>query len=214
MRVGILGMVKSGFVKIVNEKNMKNIWIINLLLCLIGCSKGKNEENSTIINHKFNNEVSRTMYTSDILLITKDLRIALTKYEGIFFSYKAPYVDTLNSVVTVDSLIYNENKNKVFVFLNVKYLFNDYTKVLNGKLTHLGPKILYDGFGYLAKRKGNSFICKQIGRQFVKYENLQDLKERQREYFFEELIELQNDGFRYNVNDSRMWDEPIWGKIE
>ena len=203
----------NGFVKTVNNKNMKNIWII-ILISNLSCSNTKDRTGETPNQFKTKEQANLSQYKIDSLKMFNDFTKMMKNHEGEFYSYKPENVDTTKSIIHIDTIVFSPNRNKAFVLLSTEFLLKKYTKVIDEKLTNLGSKKLFDGHGFFCKMKGGKWFYEHYYVEVGNYENLQECLDRLREIYFHEISLMNRNNYnRFNIDDVRMWEEPVWKKF-
>lgn len=91
---------------------------------------------------------------------------------------------------------------------------NYYRAKINGKEVKPNKKFLYDGFAVLTKKNKVKWNYKIYYIHAVNYESAFKCLARLREIYFHELGPINEKGYnRYNIDDKRMWNEPIWNSF-
>lgn len=190
--------------------------MLPLLLFIIVCISCDRNQKAVDTPQEFKNkaEVSKEFYKTDSLKILNVLNKMVVSHEDFFYSYSSEYVDSTHSKVLIDTILYNEDKNKIFVLVTVEFVAKEFRKEIDGKLKVLNNVKLYDGIGIMIKSKHENFIFKEYFHNIGNYSLLADCKNYLRKLFFKELSTSNETGYNlYNIDDIRMWDEPMWDKF-
>ena len=189
------------------------MWII-ILFINFSCSNIQQKIVETPEEYRSKSQIELQEYHTDSLKMTNDFLKMIKNHEGDFYSYEPKYVDTLKSTVAIDTILLNSSENKAIILLTTESLLKDYREVIDKKLTKMGSKILFDGFCFFAKKKDDKWTYYSYSINVGKYHKINECIERLREIYFHELSSMkQKDYNRYNVDDVRIWEEPIWKKF-
>lgn len=193
------------------KNNIMNKIFCYLLLFCVGCGRSQNVFN-TPKEYKNYVIVSRELYKTDSIGISEKLNKMVGNHEEFFYSYSSEYVDTSKSRVLIDTILYNSEKNQLFVLATIEFNAKEYWKNVNGELKNLKNVKLYDGVGlYLKKLDNVSKIYRSYNVVAGGYSSIFDCKNRMKEIYFGEIPTFEQNGFnRYNIDDVRMWKEPMW----
>ncbi len=185
-----------------------NKYCILLIAFIAGCQNSKSELANTPIEHKYKNVADSNRSKIDNLAIFNDLTKMLKNNENAFSVYAYPNVDTSQSKIIIDTMPFNNAENKAFILFATKYLDLDYYRKENTKPV---IKIQFDGHGVLAYRADNQWQYKFHFIKISNYSKVGDCFKRLREIYFHEIAPMQEKGYNlYNIDDERMWNEPIW----
>ncbi|PWJ59907.1 hypothetical protein CLV98_10181 [Dyadobacter jejuensis] len=194
---------------------MKNFLIMIVYLFNTSCSDSQQNHVYTPDEYKNNVHLPKDKYYKDSLSIINDLTTRLKKQDEIFYAYKAPVVDTTKSQILIDTILFDSTANKAIILTVVNFLdLNYYRKEINGKQGIANPRILFDGHAFFAQRRKNKWEYKIYYIHVGKYEKKAECLQRLREIYFHELKSLQEADYnRYNIDDKRIWQEPIWNQF-
>lgn len=189
--------------------------IIHLFLLIITCGKSQKSFN-TSKEFKNNVEVSKELYKTDSINILNKLNKMVLSHEDFFYSYPPEFVDTTLSKVKIDTILYNKEKNKQFVLISVEFVLKEFRKNVDGKSKILNNIKLYDGMGiYVYKVNNSTYVFKSYGIEAGNYEIDEECKSRLNEIYFTEIPSYNQKGYNlFNIDDKRMWNQPMWEKIK
>ena len=115
----------------------------------------------------------------------------------------------------IDTIIYNSAKDKAVVLVITKYNQKDYFQVKETKeLISVGSKLYYDGYCYLSAKDEKGWKLHYFG--FFSPGNYTEpisVSRRLRGFFFHEVAPMRRNFSRYNFDDVRMWNEPMWDEF-
>jgi len=156
---------------------------------------------------KFLNQtlVEKGVYTRDSVRLMAGLRERLQEHEG-FFNNTAYFDGTQPKI---DTIIYSPDLSKLGVLVLVKNPTN--RQLVPDK----GSDWYYDATCYLAVRRGDSLLLAWIGPNFSNSPSEQAVSEDIRDACFKYFVSQDtNSVYKYNLNDIRFWNSPIWKKVE
>lgn len=159
--------------------------------------------------------VSQKKYYVDSLRILDDIMVMVKKNEQDFYAYKYPFIDPIKTAILIDTIIYDSSRTKQLILLAIKTFDLEYYRGdINGKEVKPKKRFLHDGFAILAKMNAKNRSYKNYYIQVGNYGNQIECFERLREIYFHELGPMQETEYnRYNMDDKRIWSEPIWKKF-
>jgi hypothetical protein len=159
-----------------------------------------------ITPNEFINQVSpeSEKYSKDSIELEKQFKKQLLARKDFF--QNSSYTDS--TIVTVDSIIYSSSLNKLSVFILVT---NPTSRQLAPNSKHA---LYFEGTCYLAIRQKDSMLVKWLGPSFSNSYDKNELREIMRDsYFTESANRKPESDCKYNLNDYRFWDCPIWAKL-
>ncbi|HAL82768.1 MAG TPA: hypothetical protein DCO83_11460 [Mucilaginibacter sp.] len=150
--------------------------------------------------------VRKQVYTKDKAEISKKFRYQVDKH--IDFFYSEVFDD--DTQIIIDTILYSPDFNKVAIFVLTK----------NSTSKKLAPDVnsdwYYDGSCYLGTRQKDTFSLSWIGPSFDNSPDKTKLIDQVHEYYFRLYATEKDpkDRYRYNLNDIRFWNAPIWKEQE
>ena len=70
----------------------------------------------------------------------------------------------------------------------------------------------YTGKAYIALRQNNNLKIKYFGLTTAHYNDIYNVRKRQRQLYLQEYSAVKEEGYEYNFDDKRFWSNPnIWG---
>lgn len=185
-------------------------WGIALFLgasCQYGTGVGeKRNTEKEFLNHTIN---SKQNYFQDSIKLLDQLNLYLQNHEQSFHS-KA-YFDSTELIL--DTILYSIDFNKIALFVITK----------NPTYRQLAPDIdhewYYDAFCYLAIRKSgsDSFDLKWLKNFYpINWYDKREISDLIKDMYFTEFSTIKDSSgasmYKYNLDDIRFWDSPIWIK--
>jgi len=144
---------------------------------------------------------SKENYTRDSTEIISQLKKSLLKHEKFFQSKE--YDDTTRLII--DSMVYSPDFKKIAILVITQ----------NAVSKQMAPDRRYDWYYdatcFLGMREGDSIRIKWMGPVFTNSYNKARLSDILREASFRTFA-IDDSLYRYNLNDTRFWNTPIWGK--
>jgi hypothetical protein len=201
----------------INRFKMKKIFLFCLIFQIVSCQNRDNLKSKKMTSIV---DVSKRVYTEDSLTLIELVKNEIAKHK---VPYNAKFYDNKTPLL-IDTIMYSPKLDKVVFFVidrveNKKTYPENLTQEEIDELEVLGS-LPYKGYhynsvAYLGKRIGNSFDIYDFSRRYIgKFKNLEELKKRLRQKFFEEYSSDEK-GAEYNVGDIRFWDNPnLWNLIE
>ena len=154
-------------------------------------------------------KIKKEDYSKDSTNLLKRLQYLLNNHEQSF--YIKDYFDSTQLII--DSILYSPNFNKLAVFTIAK----------NPTYKQLDPNKkydwYYDGYCYLGIRENDTIDLNWIEGGYSNDYDKQDLSNSLREFYFRMFAGIKDTSgatskYKYNLNDRRFWDSPIWKEIE
>jgi hypothetical protein len=190
-----------------NKNPMLEIYLITLFLSFNSC-EGVGERKYTpkeFLNHIV---IQKENYSKDSVEIIRQLQNFLKRHDDFFYS-KAYFEGTQ---IIIDSIIYSPDFNKLAVFVITK---NPTSRQLLPDKKH---DWYYDGTCYLGLRQNDTICLSRIGPNFSNSPNKKELSIMMRETYFTTYATFKDTSgayrYKYNIDDIRFWDCPIWNEIE
>lgn len=146
-------------------------------------------------------------YEEDSIASIKLLRTLLLMREG-FFDNKV-YFDSTQLII--DTILYSPDFNRLAVFLMTQ------NPTYRQLLPNTKNKFYYDATCYLGSRVNDSISLSWIGPSFTNSPNRYELSKLIRDYYFRSFASMDSSGLnihKYNLDDVRFWDCPIWKEVE
>ena len=154
-------------------------------------------------------EIKKEDYSKDSIDVLKRLQYLLSNHQQSF--YIKDYFDSTQLII--DSILYSTDFNKLAIFVITK----------NPTYRQLDPNKkydwYYDGYCYLSVRRNDTLDLNWIGGGYSNDYDTQDLSSSLREFYFRMFAAIKDSSglvskYKYNLNDIRFWDCPIWREIE
>lgn len=185
---------------------MLQILIVALSFSFYSCEgvKVKKYTPKEFLNHAVMKEES---YFKDSTEIVKQLKEFLLRHEDFFYS--KDYFDSTQLII--DSIIYSPDFNKLAVFVITK------NPTYRQRMPDKNHEWYYDATCYLGVRQNNTISLSWIGPNFSNSTDKEELSSIIRDSYFTEFATKDTVGaytYKYNLNDIRFWNSPIWKKIE
>lgn len=185
----------------------KNIILFLIYIQVISCQN----RNIKLTPDKYISEVKATkeLYSNDSIKLVGLIKTEIKEHKGAFFSNA--YDDSTQ--IIIDTIMYNKGFNKISFFII------DKTKNLKSFEKH--TDLPFDGNYYTGKAyigiRINKFL--KINNFFrietANYQKIEEVKKRLRELYFEEYSTAKENGFEYNLDDIRFWNNPkVWNIIQ
>lgn len=137
------------------------------------------------------NKVPKEVYNEDLILLTNAVK---THYDSINSVVNPRYVTKLLGA-KIDTVFYG-NDNKI-VFLALLTKENEYAE----------KGIQYAGECYIAYKKNKIESLYQLKYSSTSTKSLEEVSEMIRKIYLGEMNYIEG---KYNINDSRFWDSPVW----
>ena len=152
--------------------------------------------------------IKKEDYSRDSVEVLKRLQYLLSNHQQSF--YVKDYFDSTQLII--DSILYSADFNKLAVFVITK----------NPTYRQLDPNKkydwYYDGYCYLGIRGSDTIDLNWITGGYSNDYDKQDLSNSLREFYFRMFAAIKDTSgiskYKYNLNDKRFWNCPIWGEIE
>jgi hypothetical protein len=181
----------------------QTVFIIFYYCLALNC----NSQNVTPNKYKYFNTVSLEIYKSNIETISDSIRNRIK-------SKQDPYYQTENDSLTeiiIDTILYSPKKDKFSFFV--------INKNSNDKLLDKGNKneFHYDAHCFIG-HLGSGYKIEDMtwlrGHSLSNFKTLEGTSKRIREVYFREITERTNSKgestYKYNLDDVRFWDGPLW----
>ena len=158
------------------------------------------------LSHTINNQKD---YEKDSIEIAKNIRNHLLIHQSPFENPE--YFDS--TIVIVDTILYDNNFDK---FMAIVILQNPTYR----QIASAGGYLWYfDGYGYVGTRKNDSLELYDIEYSvYYNFHNQSEISIALRTEFFRRLFYIKDSNnqsrYKYNVNDTRFWNGPIWEEVE
>jgi len=172
---------------------------ITILLLSTAC----NQERKTpkeFLNHS---KIDEKGYQSDSTMILINLYSSLQSREGFFNN--SSYDNSTELII--DTLVYSPDFKKLAAFIMTKNLTS---KQLAPDKTHV---FYYDAACFLGIRGNDSIKLNWLGPNFTNTYDKNELSALIRDEYFNKFVTPKDDKsgkYKYNLNDTRFWDSPIW----
>jgi len=154
------------------------------------------------LNHS---QISKKGYSGDSMAINRQLKLLLLKRKDFFAN--TAYSDSME--VIIDSILYSPDFNKLAVFVIMK---NSTDKQLHPDKNY---DWYYDATCYLGIRQRDSINLNWIGPVFSNSFSRESISNDIRSACFKTFAtEDTSDKYKYNLNDIRFWNSPIWTEKE
>lgn len=166
-------------------------------------------------------EVPNELYSKDSLSLVELVKGEIKDHKG---GYHSKAYDEFTEII-IDSIMYSPDYGR-FVFFIINRVENKKTypdgwteKDVEAVVQH--TRLPFEGYHYVGKsyigiRNENSSISIIFfGLTTAKYKDIEEVKTRQRQLFFEEYAAVEEKGYEYNVDDKRFWDNPnFWDELK
>lgn len=185
--------------------------ILSLFLLLTAvcsaCYYGMGTREKVLTPEEFlnNSRISSADYSEDSTELLLELKKMLNNHEASFHSKE--YDDA--TVLIIDTIIYNENFDRLGVFVISK---NPTYKQLAPDSNH---SWYYDATCYLGLKQQDTISLSWLGPNFTNSSDQKTLSAMFRDACFTAFAntDTTNGGlYRYNLNDKRFWEGPLWQK--
>jgi hypothetical protein len=168
--------------------------------------EGLRQKQLTPARYLSRNQPQRQQYVADSIKTVKELTSLLLSRKS-FFSNNA-YWDATG--VMVDTILYNANFDRLAVLVMTK---NSVDRQLKPDKNY---HWYYDATCYLGVRKNDSIVLHWIGPSFTNSYDSVELSGIIRNYYFTEFANNDTSGkvtYKYNLNDTRFWEDAIWQQV-
>ncbi len=140
-------------------------------------------------------------------VLTHQMRELITRHEQSFHS--AEYYDS--TALQIDTILYSKDYQKVILFVLTKNPVNRQLK------PDKNYDWYYDAFCYLGVRQEDGFKLKWMDPfSIINFYDGEAASELIKDTYFTEFATLKEVNgeykYKYNLDDMRFWDDPIWGK--
>lgn len=195
--------------------------IIALLLSfqIVSCQERKVELTPDEFISKV--EVPSELYLKDSFELKELISIDIKEHKG---GYSSKIYDEYTGIV-IDTIMYSPDYEKLVFFvinkIENKKTYLDNISQSEIKAIEKQTKLAYNGYSYEGKtyvgiRDNNLLRVEFLGMTIGKFkeEELNKLRKRQRQIFFEEYATVNEKGYEYNIDDIRFWDNVnFWDNI-
>ncbi|PRD44094.1 hypothetical protein C5745_19730 [Sphingobacterium haloxyli] len=149
--------------------------------------------------------VEENIYRRDSLQVLANLKGYLQRHEQSF--YNKSYFDSTE--LLLDTILYSPDIKRLVVFVLAR---NPTSRQFQPNTEYAW---YYDGFCYLGIRENDDIRLNWFRRfNLINYYDEQEAKNDLKEYYFTRLASAKDtDGsliYKFNVDDSRFWDGPVW----
>ena len=148
--------------------------------------------------------VVKQKYAEDSLLVIRQLNRLLQLHKESFYSTE---YDNLTEI-SIDSLIYNENLNKIVAFILCNWKISSKLPANNDR---------FDAYCYLGVRDPQQHtISLKWLRRFnpTNWKNKSEVASLLRDMYFTEFAAIKDTNgaylYKYNLNDKRFWNSLVW----
>ena len=166
---------------------------------------------------KSNVIVPKELFTKDSLTLVSLIKKEIKEHKGGYYSDS--YNDSTQ--IMIDTIMYNPDYNKlIFFIIDKKENKLIYPKTLTKEDVDYLVKeghttIPYEGYSftgkaYLGIRNKNTFMLKHFGLTTAYYNYIYNVRNRQKQLYFEEYSAVNEKGYEYNLDDKRFWDNKKW----
>lgn len=199
---------------------MKRLILLIFINCnLVNCQHKIEKHTPKEYISKVN--IPKEIYTKDSLVLVNSIKKDITEHKGGYYSNA---FDSETKII-IDTIMYSPNNERLFFFVitkgqNRKLYPKEMTKE---EMTEANKysKLSLNGFNFQGKAhlayKKNEIIFKTqfYGITTANYENIESVRERQRQIFFKEFSAVKEEGYEYNINDKRFWNNDIfWDEMK
>jgi hypothetical protein len=205
-----------GYVQLViNNKMKKYIYLFCLCVQIVSCQNRTIKPTPKEFVSKV--KVPENIYSKDSIKLVELVKEEIKEHKG---AYYAKFYDKHTEII-IDSIIYSPNHNKLFFFIinrveNKKVYPSNLTAqeietiVKETKLPYEGYH--YEGKAYIGVRKDNNLVINNFFRiNTANYSSLKEVRARLNQLFFEEYSAVKENGYEYNPDDIRFWEnKSIW----
>lgn len=185
----------------------KNIILFLIYIQVVGCQN----KNIKLTPDKYISEVKvpKELYLNDSIKLVELIKTEIKGHKGAYFSKS--YDDSTQ--IIIDTIMYNKDFNKIIFFIidkaeNFKSVEKRTDLSLDGNY--------YTGKAYIGIRVNEVLKINNFFRiETANYQKIEEVKKRLREIYFEEYSAVKEDGFEYNLDDIRFWNNPnVWNIIQ
>lgn len=191
---------------------MKKIWVL-IFSITFGC-RPLDPLWNTQPEFKNNVQVPQAIYHQDSVTIIKLLNeLIAEKVYPFNRNLTKDYTD-----LRLDTIVYSQDKNKLFFFLTFRYTNTHAYEKRGSEYVNVDDAFHFDAFCFLAKQ-----TKKQTDNRWKLYcfdflnagdDSYLPLSNTIRRMYFHQIATFREDECRYNFDDIRMWNEPLWNRVE
>ncbi|KQS53399.1 MAG: hypothetical protein DCE86_16610 [Flavobacteriaceae bacterium] len=197
----------------------KSIIIILLFSQLVSCQNRTVKETPKEFISK--TQAPKSLLSKDSINLVHLIKEEIKLHKG---GYHAESYDD-DAVIIIDTIMYSPDFNRLVFFIidkveNKKLYPKDWDKEKVKPIEKYG-NLPYEGYHYNAKayialRANGTLQINNFFRLNINdYTNLGEIKNRQKQVFFQEFSAVNEKGFEYNPDDIRFWNNPnVWDKIK
>jgi hypothetical protein len=199
---------------------MKKLIFIILLSCnFVKCQQ--KSEKQTPNNYISIVKVPKVNYSNDSLILVSSIKKDILEHKG---GYNSKSFD-IETKVIIDTIMYSPNNERIFFFVITEVENRKlYPKEMSEQEIEEASKYSklsmngfhYKGKGYIAYKRNDTIVNTQFyGITTASYENIESVRQRQRQIFFKEFSAVNETGYEFNINDKRFWDNKnFWDKMK
>lgn len=199
---------KNGFVQVVKTNSYMKKIVVLIIIAFFSC-KNSTQESEQV--NSTQSEISKDKETIKVLINDR-----IRKKEVPYFP---SHYDNLTEVI-IDTILYSSDKNKLAFFVidkvKNKKRYGNITYEETQKMEELG-NLPYEGYHYnahafIGKRNNNNILIKDFSVISIgKYKDIKRIKKRLRNLYFKEYSSINEEGYEYNLNDVRFWNnDNLW----
>ncbi|MBE9576078.1 hypothetical protein [Flavobacterium proteolyticum] len=196
----------------------KIILLLFVSYFLIYCQK--KTEKLTPVKYISKINIEKQIYSKDSLTLVSSIQKDISEHKGGYHS-KTFDAETL---IIIDTIMYSPNNERIFFFVITKSQNKKlYPKEMSEQEMSEASKYSnlaldgshFQGKAYVAYKKNDTILRTQFyGITTSEYENIESVRQRQRNIFFKEFSAVNEKGYEYNVDDKRFWDNDyFWDKM-
>ena len=194
----------------------KEIFILLLLSVQMICCQNKTIK-PTPKEYISNVKAPKDLYLKDSIRLVKSIKKEIKEHKG---GYHSKAYDSFTKII-IDTIMYSPDYDKLIFFVidkkeNKKIYPDNFTeKQVNDLINNGHTKIPYNGYhftgkAYIGLRNNDVLIVKHFGITTAHYNNIFDVKKRQKNVYFKEYSAVKHKGYEYNLDDKRFWNKDIW----
>ena len=176
-------------------------------LCYIGLSC--NSQNPTPDGYKYSNSVSKAQYQKYLAELDDSIETLIKGRQGPFY----PDQNDSSTKIFIDTILFSPKNDKYATFVITKNRNSKLPERESDTGTHYNAYCFIGMLHSDSSIQDLSWISAHI---LVRYKTLSEASFRIREVYFKELTsrkDFNNEGiFKYNFDDIRFWNGPIWQK--
>ncbi|OMP80496.1 hypothetical protein BW716_03010 [[Flexibacter] sp. ATCC 35208] len=179
---------------------------------IIACQYGAGVQEKKYTPKDFLNHttISKKAYLKDSNAILEILKTYLNNHEQSF--YNKEYFDSTE--ITIDTILYSMDLKKMAVFAITKtpmYRRNEVARVKNAKYW-------YDAYCYIGIRTDTASYAVKLkwvkASSMINWYKKSEISHAIKDGYFTEFATIKDTSgeyrYKYNLDDKRFWDSPIW----